>query len=261
MGNRMIRDSLLESNKIAGLSDFDFRLWITLILLADDYGVVDARPLIIKGFGYPLRDVAVNDISEALTRLAVAGCVVLYTVGGKPFAQFPKWSAHQRLRNSKHKYPTSDKADQTDIRGDSRQVAASCGEFENVAADGGGLPLELEVEVEKELELEREVEVEHTQTQDNNPPTLDEVKAYASEKGYKNFNSDWFVTYYSKRDWTVFGKRIDWRDKVDSWVAHELDKEARRVSTNPALQYAQRDNSTYENFEFFDLDKWMEGKK
>ena len=142
-----------------------------------------------------------------------------------------------------------------------RKVAASCGDFENVAADGGDLPLELEVEVEKELELEREVEVEHTPTQDNNPPTLDEVKAYASEKGYKNFNSDWFVTYYSKRDWTVFGKRINWRDKVDSWVAHELDKEARRVSTNPALQYAQRDNSTYENFEFFDLDKWMEGKK
>lgn len=268
MGNRMIRESLLESDKISSLSDFDFRLWVTLILLADDYGVVDARPQIIKGSGYPLRDrVTVSDIKKALQRLAVAGCVFLYTVDGKPYAQFPKWSTHQRLRNSKHKYPTIENSDDLEARAKLRQLAATCGDFEKVAANGGEVekiaanggksPPELELEVELEEELEREVETHTRAREQTNKPTEDDVKAYAQKMGYTNFNAGWFVQYYTKRDWLVFGKPItDWREKVDSWAAHEKEKEERRIKTNPALQYTQRDNSAYENFEYFDLDNW-----
>lgn len=128
MGNRMLRESLLESDKISALSDFDFRLWIALILLADDYGVVDARPAIIKGRGFPLRErVTTKDIAEGLRRLTAGRCVAPYTVGGRPYVQFLNWSDHQRVRDSKHKFPTIEESD-AEIRGELPQVAASCGE-------------------------------------------------------------------------------------------------------------------------------------
>ena len=135
MGNRMIRETLIESNKIARLSDFDFRLWVVLILLADDYGVIDARPQIIKGFGYPLRDsVTANEIADALQHLEDGGCILRYTVDGKAYAQFPNWAKHQRMRYGKHRYPTIENADEKQARENSPRVAASCRELRQAAA-------------------------------------------------------------------------------------------------------------------------------
>lgn len=241
----MLRDSLLESDKISSLSDFDFRLWVVLILLSDDYGVVDARPEIIKGRGYPLRvRVTVKDISDALQRLAAVGCVSLYTVGGKPYAQFPKWGEHQRLRNSKHKYPTIDEAEQD--CGNLPQVAASCGELRS------------ELELELELELERG---RGTSAYDAPPrprfekPTLDDVRSYATERGYTSFPAERFIDYYTANGWKV-GKNPmkDWRACVRSWAARgdQTQTNNRGKPTNPALDYEQRENATYEDFQFYD---------
>ena len=106
MPNRIIKESICTSEKLASLSDFEFRLWISLILLADDYGCGDARPAIIKGRAFPLRDRLANkDVENSLVNLAAGGCVDLYEVDGKPYYQFPNWSQHQRVRNAKHKFP------------------------------------------------------------------------------------------------------------------------------------------------------------
>lgn len=126
MPNRLMSESLCTSEKIAGLSDFEYRLWTHLILLADDAGRGDARPAIIKGRSFPLRErVSLKDIDSALHTLAARGCVSLYTVGGKPYYVFPHWAAHQRIRDSKPKYPSPEGAD-VDC---SPQFAASCGEL------------------------------------------------------------------------------------------------------------------------------------
>ena len=85
-GGKIIRDSLFESEKIAGLSDFEFRVWISLLLLADDAGRGDARPAIIKGRAFPLRErVTLKEIDAAVHGLAANSCVSLYTVGGRPY--------------------------------------------------------------------------------------------------------------------------------------------------------------------------------
>ena len=49
MPNRIIKESITTSEKLASLSDFEFRLWIGLITQADDAGRGDARPAVIKG--------------------------------------------------------------------------------------------------------------------------------------------------------------------------------------------------------------------
>lgn len=104
--NRIIKETICSSDKIAQLKDFDFRVWISLILLADDYGLGDARPAIIKGRAFPLRDRLTNkEIECSLKNLAAASCVNLYEVDGRPYYQFPNWSQHQQIRARKSKYP------------------------------------------------------------------------------------------------------------------------------------------------------------
>lgn len=132
MPNRIIKESAFTSDKIAQLSDFEFRLWVGLITQADDAGRGDARPAIIKGRVFALREcVTLKDIDDALHRLSAHSCVTLYMVGGKPYYTFPKWATHQRVRDAKPRYPGIDDAD---------DCAASCGESRRVAANRGEVP-------------------------------------------------------------------------------------------------------------------------
>lgn len=134
MPNRLIKDSFRTSDKIASLTDFEFRLWVSLIVSVDDAGRGDARPAIIKGNAFPLRErVTAKDINDALHGLAAKGCVSLYKVDGKPYFWFPTWAEHQRIRECKPKYPdppeNSGFVPSAEICGELPQVAADCGEL------------------------------------------------------------------------------------------------------------------------------------
>ena len=147
MPNRIIKESLCSSEKIALLTDFEFRLWIGLITQADDTGRGDARPAIIKGHVFPLRDrITVKDISGALHGLAAKGCISLYEIDGRSYFWFPSWAKHQRIRDAKPKFPAppSDESlaeaenespmDFAATRGNSRRIAANRGESPQLAA-------------------------------------------------------------------------------------------------------------------------------
>ena len=144
MTNRIIKESITTSEKLASLSDFEFRLWIGLITQADDAGRGDARPAVIKGRVFPFRErLTVKDIGSSLRALADKGCVTLYEIGGRPYFYFPNWSKHQRVRDCKPKYPepTDDSL---------RQVAADCGEARQSAAIIQSNPIQSESESESE---------------------------------------------------------------------------------------------------------------
>lgn len=127
MPNRIIKESIHESERLSKLSDFEFRLWVNLIVYVDDYGRGDARPAIIKGNCFPLRERLTNsDIKAALQKLADTGCVALYNVDGRPYLYFPRWESHQRVQTKKSKYPAPPES--TVIHGDSRLVTVSHGE-------------------------------------------------------------------------------------------------------------------------------------
>ena len=129
MPNRIIKESLCSSEKIASLSDFEFRLWVGLITQVDDAGRGDARPAIIKGRVFPFMErLSIKDIDAALQALAAKGCVSLYTVDGKPYFLFPGWVKHQRVRDCKPKYP--EPPENINLP----QSAASCGELPQSAA-------------------------------------------------------------------------------------------------------------------------------
>lgn len=128
MPNRLIKDSIHESEKISRLSDFQFRIWVNLITYVDDYGRGDARPAIIKGRCFPLRDeIKADDISGALQQLAASGCIRLYSVDGMKYLYFPNWDDHQRIRTKVSKFPSPDNPEA--VVDNSPQTAADCSEL------------------------------------------------------------------------------------------------------------------------------------
>lgn len=94
------------------------------------------------------------------------------------------------------------------------------------------------------------------------PPTVDEVEAYAKEKGYAGFSAERFVDYYESKGWVVGKSPMkDWKAAVRGWASRD-DKPTGKPKDwhNPALDYTQRDNSGYDDCEFFDPMKYKEGK-
>lgn len=104
MPNRIIKESFCIDKTISNFTDFEFRLWITLLLLCDDSGDGDARPEIIKGFGFPLcKEITVKRVSDGLKTLALNGGIELYGKGEKRrykivrFAElFPECGRHTK---------------------------------------------------------------------------------------------------------------------------------------------------------------------
>jgi len=141
--SRIIKDTIHTSEKINELSDFQFRLWIGLITYVDDYGRGDARPAVIKGLVYPLRDkITAKDIEKGLSELAAVGCICLYIADGKPYLYFPRWEDHQRIQNKRSKCPEPS---------DSQNITVSHGDSQENATRAGA---ESKSEVESEVESE-----------------------------------------------------------------------------------------------------------
>jgi len=128
MPNRIIKESIRTSDTLNQLSWFEEVCWYRLIVSCDDYGRMDARPAILRATMFPLNEsVTTKSLMSALDKMASIGLVVPYEVNGKPYVYLSSWGEHQRVRDSKEKYPAP-------------QCAASCGELPRVAASCGELP-------------------------------------------------------------------------------------------------------------------------
>lgn len=106
MPNRLIKETIHTSERVNAMTDFEFRLWVSLITYVDDYGRGDARPAIIKGICFPLREDLTNkDVEDALIGLAGLGCIVFYDADDQHLFYFPHWDEHQRIRSKRSKFP------------------------------------------------------------------------------------------------------------------------------------------------------------
>lgn len=96
MPNRILNEGICTSDRIASLTDFEFRLWACLLTIVDDAGRGDARPAIIKGRCFALLEkVTAKDVDTDLHGLAAKGCVSLYTVGNMQFYEISDWGKLQ----------------------------------------------------------------------------------------------------------------------------------------------------------------------
>lgn len=144
MPNRIIKESICDSERINKLTPLEEVTFYRLLVNADDYGCFDAREAVVKSRLFPLKEnMKLSEVKKILDRLSQVGLIVLYSKDGKPYLCVNKWGEHQRLRVSRHKYPTPDEAD----CGSLPQVAASCGKK--------SLESESESEIESESESEK----------------------------------------------------------------------------------------------------------
>lgn len=231
MPNRIIKESICSSEKLAALSDFEFRLWVGLITQADDAGRGDARPAIIKGHIFPFRErLSIKDIDAALQELAAKGCVALYKVDGKPYFLFPGWVKHQRVRDCKPKFPEPPENGALDT------FAADCGELPQVAADCGYNPIQSESESNPKEEV---------RAARFTPPTVDEVRDYCRERG-NTVDAERFVDFYAAKGWMVGKNRMkDWKAAVRTWEKEDGDGKRRSQPSGVDREEAQRSDSKW----------------
>ena len=210
MGSRVIKDTIKTSRNVNALSDFQFRVWIHLILSADDYGRGSADPELVKCLAFPRRKgITEKQLADALHVLANTGMVNLYEVDGEPYFYFPKWGEHQRVRTKVSKYPDPD---------GENAVAADCGELRQIAADCGLNPESRIQNPESRIQKKKEKKA---------PPTREEVREYARSRE-SSVDPDRFYDFYTadpERAWVDSnGKPVNnWKQKFITWEGRETD--------------------------------------
>lgn len=170
MPNRILKESILSSDQINELSWFEEVLFYRLIVSADDYGCMDGRAAYLKSILFPLKEnVTKQDIEKGIAKLVSTGLLIPYAdkVSGNAYLFLPTWCKHQRLRNSKHRYPMPEFDENGTPISNSPQFAATCGNSPQLAADCGSRVCAYagaESESESEIEYESEYETPY------NPP-------------------------------------------------------------------------------------------
>lgn len=134
--SRLIRRGFVDSDRVNRLDWFSECLYHRLLLVADDYGLFDARIPYLKTqlFGMKPNPVRDADLQRALASVESAGLVRTYAVDGKPYVQILDYG--QKVR-SKPKYPPPPDCGQLQTIADNcGQSAADCGRLrQNVSLD------------------------------------------------------------------------------------------------------------------------------
>jgi hypothetical protein len=98
---RTLKPEILEDDRTASLSDVAWRTFVSLIVMADDYGNFRAHPHFVLAtafWGHPDKDV--REIAESLDTLEDVGLIERYSVRGQTYGHVRNWEKHQRVDNA-----------------------------------------------------------------------------------------------------------------------------------------------------------------
>lgn len=106
MPNRIIHEKALRSHTLGRLSAEAERLFWRLTVVADDQGRFDAYPQTVKSDCFPtlIDSIPTKKVLGWLEELGKE-CCYFYTVDGRPYGYFIKWSEYQRIYGNKTKFP------------------------------------------------------------------------------------------------------------------------------------------------------------
>lgn len=103
MPNRILRD-WTDSHKFDGLSADAERLFVRLLMKADDYGRFHANPKLVKAACFPLsEDLRAHTVAAWLAELSDRHLVCCYTSGAGEYLSVIKF--RQRLKQSRPRFP------------------------------------------------------------------------------------------------------------------------------------------------------------
>lgn len=203
MPNRVIKESIKRSPQIDALTWFEEVVFYRLLVTADDYGCMDARPVLLRNELFPTKEnITKKSIEDAIQKLASVGLLVKYEVSGMPYLFFPTWEKHQRIRNQHRKFP--------EPPGD-MDLTANCGQ----------LTADCQSESESNPNPNPNPKGNTRARARFQPPTLEEVEAYCRERK-NNVDAKRFFDYFSTANWTdAKGNPVrSWKQKVITWESY-----------------------------------------
>ena len=104
----MLRDwtDSLKLEKIPATAE---RLFVRIIMKADDYGRFHADPRLVRAACFPLEDCGTKAVESDLQELAKRGLIYVYTVEERDYLAVVNYG--QRLKQSRPKFPPEDGSD------------------------------------------------------------------------------------------------------------------------------------------------------
>ena len=103
MPNRLLREGIVDSERINSLSAEAERMFYRLLVVADDLGRMDARPALLRARCVPLMEtLSASKVDAWLAELASKQLLLRYEVQTRPYLAIGRWD--QRVR-SKGRYP------------------------------------------------------------------------------------------------------------------------------------------------------------
>lgn len=241
MPNRILKESITTSEQIDLLTPFEETFFYRLIVKTDDYGRYDGRPKILRAALFPLKEVALEDISNALNTLQRVGLIKLYVVDDRPYIELTGWERNQSIRAKKSRFPGSDgttedacvqeEAFEDDVNASEStcmQMHAdeiNCNQVQADECKCSRNPNPNPNTNTKERDIERESAVPaRTPRKVFKAPPIEEVKAYIAERGY-HVNAERWYAFYESKNWMIGkNKMADWKAAIRTWEQSEKDR-------------------------------------
>jgi hypothetical protein len=112
MPTRLLRESILDSDRVCSLTFPAEVFYRRLMSVVDDFGRFDARPSVLRGRLYPLQidKVREADIERWIAECVKSGLIALYSVSGKQYLLFRRLG-EPRAKESKYPTPPAELAD------------------------------------------------------------------------------------------------------------------------------------------------------
>jgi hypothetical protein len=95
--DRLFHPRAGQSVKVNGLTDFEFRVWVTYVLAADDFGVLRYWPFAFQGASESLAAKKPKQIMMALERIVSCGLVRSFRHQGQDYLFQHDWQYWQRV--------------------------------------------------------------------------------------------------------------------------------------------------------------------
>lgn len=97
---RLIHQQAETGDRSSSLSDFEFCVWISYQLAADDFGVCPATAAKLRGSSPRLRKKPERVVQAAIERLVAVGLCQVFTDGPQRYLYQPDWQDWQRLKHA-----------------------------------------------------------------------------------------------------------------------------------------------------------------
>lgn len=222
---RMIDPNIWQSEDFSRLSTLGKLVFIGLFSLADDEGRGRCNPVYLKSTLFPYEEgIRSADIDKTLSEISSNMSVIFYSCDGSSYYSLYNWNIWQKIdRPSESKIPNYDeKTMQRLFDEHSTKSRRTFCTNKNI----------------KEKEDKRKEEKKF------NPPSLDDVKKYVSEKKL-SVNAEQFYNYFTEGNWVDSkGNPVkNWKQKILTWNGY-ANKE------NPTKKTSNHEQREYDNLDF-----------